>query len=118
LKLLYCLSAIAFYYFRYNNYTHDEFARCKCTPLPYTAEGGISARGDLNTPGGTYEVESMGFRDHAGLDYKGTNYEMFSKLRFRAWGGPTYDPLPVFDCFHEKAYNLPNENPAFSWVDN
>ncbi|KHJ88426.1 hypothetical protein OESDEN_11781 [Oesophagostomum dentatum] len=22
---------------------------------------------------------------------------MFSKLRFRAWGGPTYDPLPVFD---------------------
>ncbi|KAK6015170.1 hypothetical protein OSTOST_19408, partial [Ostertagia ostertagi] len=78
---------------RYNDYTHEEFARCKCTPLPYTAEvspcsnmnknvsdqniiqessiqGGISARGDLNTPGGTYEVESMGFRDHAGLDYK------------------------------------------------
>ncbi|RCN26357.1 hypothetical protein ANCCAN_27917 [Ancylostoma caninum] len=39
----------------------------------------------------------MGFRDHAGLDYKGTNYEMFSKLRFRAWGGPPYDPLPVFE---------------------
>ncbi|EPB79864.1 lysophospholipase [Ancylostoma ceylanicum] len=82
---------------RYNDYTHEEFARCNCTPLPYTAEGGISARGDLNTPNGTYEVESMGFRDHAGLDYKGTNYEMFSKLRFRAWGGPPYDPLPVFD---------------------
>ncbi|VDO55586.1 unnamed protein product [Haemonchus placei] len=82
---------------RYNDYTHEEFARCKCSPLPYTAEGGISARGDLNLPNGTYEVDSMGFRDHAGLDYKGTNYEMFSKLRFRAWGGPTYDPLPVFD---------------------
>lgn len=77
--------------FRYNDYTHEEFARCKCSPLPYTAEvrisqgmsfgsyledlfqGGISARGDLNTPNGTYEVESMGFRDHAGLDYKVTN---------------------------------------------
>uniref|UniRef100_A0A7I4YEA6 Phospholipase B-like n=1 Tax=Haemonchus contortus TaxID=6289 RepID=A0A7I4YEA6_HAECO len=82
---------------RYNDYTHEEFARCKCSPLPYTAEGGISARGDLNLPNGTYEVDTMGFRDHAGLDYKGTNYEMFSKLRFRAWGGPTYDPLPVFD---------------------
>ncbi|KAE9413268.1 hypothetical protein Angca_004629 [Angiostrongylus cantonensis] len=82
---------------RYNDYTHDEFARCKCSPYPYTAEGGISARGDLNVPNGTYEVESMGFRDHAGLDFKGTNYEMFSKLRFRAWGGPPYDPLPPFD---------------------
>ena len=33
-------------------------------------QGGISARGDLNAVNGTYEVESMGFRDHAGLDYK------------------------------------------------
>ncbi|KAK6744762.1 hypothetical protein RB195_011466 [Necator americanus] len=82
---------------RYNDYTHDEFARCQCTPLPYTAEGGISPRGDLNIPNGNYEVEDMGFRDHAALDYKGTNYEMFSKLRFRAWGGPPYDPLPEFD---------------------
>ncbi|CAI2347425.1 unnamed protein product [Caenorhabditis sp. 36 PRJEB53466] len=91
---------------RYNDYTHDEFARCKCTPNPYTGEGGISARGDLNTPGGTYEVESMGFRDHAGLDFKGTNYEMFKKLRFRAWGGPPYDPLPVFDWNTTKLKNV------------
>ncbi|CAI4230357.1 unnamed protein product [Auanema sp. JU1783] len=80
---------------RYNDYTHDEFAKCKCNP-PYTAEAGISARGDLNPVNGTYEVESMGFRNHGGLDYKGTNYEMFKKLRFRAWGGPPYDPLPPF----------------------
>ncbi|KAK6744760.1 hypothetical protein RB195_011465 [Necator americanus] len=82
---------------RYNDYTHDEFSRCKCTPLPYTAEAAIAARGDLNDPNGTYEWKEMGFRDHAAFDFKGTNYEMFSKLRFRAWGGPTYDPLPVFD---------------------
>uniref|UniRef100_A0A1I7X953 Phospholipase B-like n=1 Tax=Heterorhabditis bacteriophora TaxID=37862 RepID=A0A1I7X953_HETBA len=31
------------------------------------------------------------------LYFQGTNYEMFSKLRFRAWGGPPYDPLPVFN---------------------
>ncbi|CAD6188332.1 unnamed protein product [Caenorhabditis auriculariae] len=91
---------------RYNDYTNDEFAKCKCTPLPYTGEGGISARGDLNTPNGTYEVESMGFRDHAGLDYKGTNYEMFKKLRFRAWGGPPYDPVPVFDWRTTKLTNI------------
>ncbi|PAV86669.1 hypothetical protein WR25_22755 [Diploscapter pachys] len=81
---------------RYNDPYHEEFAQCKCKPDNYTFEGGISARGDLGNPNGTYEVESMGFRNHAGLDYKGTNYEMFKKLRFRAWGGPPYDPLPPF----------------------
>lgn len=80
---------------RYNDYTREPFSRCKCNP-PYTAEAGISARGDLNPSNGTYELEGMGHRNHGGLDYKGTNYTLFKQLRFRAWGGPTYDPLPVF----------------------
>ncbi|CAJ0578529.1 unnamed protein product, partial [Mesorhabditis spiculigera] len=82
---------------RYNDYEHDEFAKCKCNPTPYTAEGGISARGDLNPLNNTWEVDSMSFRNHAGLDYKGCNYEMASKLTFRAWGGPTNDQQPTFD---------------------
>jgi len=81
---------------RYNNYTHDEFSRCNCNP-PYTAEAGISARGDLNPVNGTYEVEGMGHRNHGSLDYKGTNYTLFKMLRFQATGGPTYDPLPPFN---------------------
>ncbi|TKR66837.1 hypothetical protein L596_023072 [Steinernema carpocapsae] len=84
---------------RYNNYTHDEFSKCKCTP-PYTAEGAISARGDLNPSNGTYELDGMGHRNHGSLDYKGTNYELFKQLRIDAIGGPTY-----------------NENvPFFSWT--
>jgi len=82
---------------RYNDYSNEEFAKCKCSPTPYTAEGGISARGDLNPQNNTWEVDSMSFRNHAGLDYKGCNYEMFKKLAFRAWGGPTNDNLPTFD---------------------
>uniref|UniRef100_A0A915BM03 Phospholipase B-like n=1 Tax=Parascaris univalens TaxID=6257 RepID=A0A915BM03_PARUN len=80
---------------RYNDYQHEPFSRCKCVP-PYSAEASISTRGDLNPANGTYEVEAMGHRNHGGLDFKGTNYTLFKKLRFRAWGGPTYDPLPVF----------------------
>ena len=40
---------------RYNDYQHDEFSKCACSP-PYTAEAGISARGDLNPANGTYEI--------------------------------------------------------------
>ncbi|KAE9555852.1 hypothetical protein FO519_000937 [Halicephalobus sp. NKZ332] len=80
---------------RYNDYTHDEFSKCKCNP-PYTAEAGISARGDLNPANGTYEIPGMGHRNHGSLDYKGTNYELFKKLRFQAVGGPAFDPLPPF----------------------
>ncbi|GMS87852.1 hypothetical protein PENTCL1PPCAC_10027, partial [Pristionchus entomophagus] len=104
---------------RYNDYTHDEYAKCKCNP-PYTAEAGISARGDLNPSNGTWEVESMGFRNHAGLDYKGTNYEMFSKLRFRAWGGPPYGPLPAFDWANTRVIANHYGQPQvwnFSYVD-
>uniref|UniRef100_A0A914GPK4 Phospholipase B-like n=1 Tax=Globodera rostochiensis TaxID=31243 RepID=A0A914GPK4_GLORO len=81
---------------RYNDYTHDPYSRCNCTP-PYTAEAAISARGDLNPANGTYEMPGMGHANHAALDYKGTDYKMFKKLQFRAWSGPTYDDVPVFD---------------------
>jgi hypothetical protein len=79
---------------RYNDYQHDEFSRCNCTP-PYTAEAGISARGDLNPVNGTFQTGMAG-GNHAGVDMKCTNVTLFKQLRFRAWGGPTYDPLPVF----------------------
>ena len=85
--------------------------------------GGLSARGDLTPLNNTWEVESMSFRNHAGLDYKvlthtstchlssdesqsvdvyssifqGCNFEMFKKLQFRAWGGPTNDQQPTFE---------------------
>uniref|UniRef100_A0A915Q441 Phospholipase B-like n=1 Tax=Setaria digitata TaxID=48799 RepID=A0A915Q441_9BILA len=80
---------------RYNNYKYDNLSRCKCTP-PYSAEASISTRGDLNPVNGTYEIEQMGHRNHGAIDYKGTNHELIKNLRFKAWGGPTYDPLPVF----------------------
>ncbi|CAJ0583201.1 unnamed protein product, partial [Mesorhabditis spiculigera] len=80
---------------RYNNYQNDPFSKCNCTP-PYSAEAGISARGDLNPADGKYEFPGMGHVNHGGLDYKGTNYEMMKKLGFRAWGGPTYDQVPAF----------------------
>jgi len=80
---------------RYNNYQHDEFSRCSCNP-PYTAEAGISARGDLNPANGSYEIPGMGHRNHGSLDYKGTNYTLFKQLRIEAIGGPAYDPLPPF----------------------
>jgi len=80
---------------RYNNYQHDDFSKCTCQP-PYTAEAGISARGDLNPANGTYEVSGMGHRNHGSLDYKGTNSTLFKMLRFEAIGGPTYNPLPPF----------------------
>lgn len=80
---------------RYNNYQHDEFSRCTCAP-PYTAEAGISARGDLNPANGSYEIPGMGHRNHGSLDYKGTNYTLFKQLRLDVIGGPAYDPLPPF----------------------
>ncbi|VDM10704.1 unnamed protein product [Wuchereria bancrofti] len=38
----------------------------------------------------------MSHRNSGSIDYKGTNYQLFKNLRFKAWSGPTYDPLPVF----------------------
>uniref|UniRef100_A0A914HX02 Phospholipase B-like n=1 Tax=Globodera rostochiensis TaxID=31243 RepID=A0A914HX02_GLORO len=84
---------------RYNDYKHDEFSRCNCTP-PYTAEAGISTRDDLNPANGTYQLPEMGHRNYGSLDYKGTNSDLFKKLRFEAIGGPIYGGpgnLPAFD---------------------
>ncbi|KAL3073083.1 hypothetical protein niasHT_035359 [Heterodera trifolii] len=81
---------------RYNDYTHDPFSHCKCSP-PFTAEAAISTRGDLNPANGTYEISAMGHANHAAFDYKGTGYKLFNKLQFRAWSGPTYGKVPVFD---------------------
>ncbi|VDO29179.1 unnamed protein product, partial [Onchocerca flexuosa] len=80
----------------YNDYKHEEFSKCNCIP-PYSAEASISTRGDLNPANGTYELDVMGHRNHGAIDYKGTNYQLFKNLRFKAWGGPTYDPLPPFN---------------------
>uniref|UniRef100_A0A915MUG6 Phospholipase B-like n=1 Tax=Meloidogyne javanica TaxID=6303 RepID=A0A915MUG6_MELJA len=83
---------------RYNNYQHDEYSRCNCTP-PYSAEASISTRGDLNRPDGKWELPGMGFRNHGSIDYKGTNFELFKQLRFEVVGGPTYGGpgnLPYF----------------------
>ncbi|KAK6100526.1 Phospholipase B family protein [Brugia pahangi] len=80
---------------RYNDYKHEKFSKCKCIP-PYSAQASISTRGDLNPSNGTYEINEMGHRNSGSIDYKGTNYQLFKNLRFKAWSGPTYDPLPVF----------------------
>ena len=80
---------------RYNDYTHDEFSRCKCNP-PYSAEAGISARGDLNPANGTYEFPGQGHVNHGALDYKGTNSTMMKTLQFRSQGGPTWGNVPPF----------------------
>ncbi|PAV75746.1 hypothetical protein WR25_11700 [Diploscapter pachys] len=80
---------------RYNDYTHDEFSRCKCSP-PYSAEAGISARGDLNLANGTYEFPGQGHVNHGALDYKGTNSTMMKTLQFRSQGGPTWGSVPPF----------------------
>uniref|UniRef100_A0A0N5AVB9 Phospholipase B-like n=1 Tax=Syphacia muris TaxID=451379 RepID=A0A0N5AVB9_9BILA len=80
---------------RYNDYTHDEFSRCNCTP-PYTAEAAISARGDLNPKDGKYEFAGMGHVNHGAIDYKGTDYALFMQLRFRAISSPAYDNVSPF----------------------
>ncbi|KAE9551530.1 hypothetical protein FO519_005260 [Halicephalobus sp. NKZ332] len=80
---------------RYNDYTHEPFSKCNCTP-PYTAEAAISARGDLNIANGTYPLPGMGHVNHGALDYKGTNYALSKQLRFRALSSPAYDNVPPF----------------------
>ena len=81
---------------RYNDYMHEEFSRCNCTP-PYTAEAAPSSRGDLNPANGTFPLPGMGHVNHGALDYKGTNLKLAKQLRFRAWSGPTYGQVPPFD---------------------
>lgn len=80
---------------RYNDFQHDEFSRCECTP-PYSAENAISARCDLNPANGTYPFAALGHRSHGATDAKITNSELFKTLEFLAVSGPTHDPLPPF----------------------
>uniref|UniRef100_A0A914D6K2 Phospholipase B-like n=1 Tax=Acrobeloides nanus TaxID=290746 RepID=A0A914D6K2_9BILA len=106
---------------RYNDYTHDNFSKCECVP-PYTAEAAISSRGDLNPSNGTYKFAGMGHNNHAALDFKGTNYTLFQKLRFRAWSGPTYDQVPAFQWstsdFNTKVKHLGHPDLwKFNWVE-
>jgi len=85
---------------RYNDYRHDKFSRCTCTPNPYTAEAAPSTRGDINPENGTYEVAGMGFRNHGAIDYKGTDLALFQKLQIHTIGGPTYggkSEIPPFN---------------------
>uniref|UniRef100_A0A914N694 Phospholipase B-like n=2 Tax=Meloidogyne incognita TaxID=6306 RepID=A0A914N694_MELIC len=84
---------------RYNDYKHDEYSKCKCDP-PYTADGGISTRSDLNPLNGTWELPDMGFKNEGTIDYKGTNYKLFNKFQFEVIGGPIHggpSNLPPFN---------------------
>lgn len=80
---------------RYNDFQHDEFSKCNCTP-PYSAENAISARCDLNPANGTYPFGALGHRSHGATDAKITNFGLFKDLEFLAVSGPTHDPLPPF----------------------
>lgn len=80
---------------RYNNYKEDPLSACACTP-PYSAENAIAARSDLNPANGSYPLPFLGHRLHGATDYKGTNYELFQKMQFRAAAGPPHDQVPPF----------------------
>ncbi|CAK5080204.1 unnamed protein product [Meloidogyne enterolobii] len=86
---------------RYNDYKHDEYSKCKCDP-PYTADGGISTRSDLNPLNGTWELPDMGFKNEGTIDYKGTNYKLFNKFQFEVIGGPIYGGLSNLPPFNWK----------------
>ncbi|CAD6188713.1 unnamed protein product [Caenorhabditis auriculariae] len=107
---------------RYNDYTHDEFSKCKCNP-PYSAEAGISARGDLNPANGTYEFPGQGHVNHGALDYKGTNVALMKSLRFRAQGGPTWGKVPSFKWsqfdFKDRVKHVGHPDEwKFNWIEN
>jgi len=54
---------------RYNDFQHDEFSKCNCTP-PYSAILTIAARCDLNDINGTYPDRALGFRCSGATDAK------------------------------------------------
>lgn len=81
---------------RYNDFEHDEFSKCNCTP-PYSASLAISARGDLNKADGIYPIGGWGQRNHAGTDGKLTSYRLFRvNMTAQIIAGPTYDQQPPF----------------------
>ncbi|RZF36444.1 hypothetical protein LSTR_LSTR009540 [Laodelphax striatellus] len=80
---------------RSNNFKHDPFAFCNCTP-PYSASGAIAARRDLNPVDGKGEQVC---KPYGAIDAKITNHSMFKRYEFTAVVGPTQgtnDELPVF----------------------
>ena len=81
---------------RYNDYKHDSYAVCNCTP-PYSAENGIAARSDLNNANGTYPFKALGFKNHGGIDFKITSWDLSQKLKIYVVSGPTNDQNPTFE---------------------
>ncbi|XP_039285771.1 putative phospholipase B-like 1 [Nilaparvata lugens] len=89
---------------RSNNYKHDPYAACNCTP-PYSASGAIAARKDLNPRDGYGPQTSL---PYGAIDAKITNFSMFRKYLFTAVEGPTRgtnDVLPVFK-WSDSGYNI------------
>ena len=80
---------------RYNDFKHDEYGRCNCTP-PYSGENGIAARSDLNPSDGKYELPFFGHRIHGATDCKITNSKMMKELEAYIVSGPTTEQQPVF----------------------
>lgn len=89
---------------RYNDYTHDPYSRCNCTP-PYNAAYAIMARYDLLDPQGKYDIPGMRRLPAGGIDTKFTTYEKFKKLQFVGVGAPTALPLPFFK-WSESGFNV------------
>ncbi|KAF7636317.1 Phospholipase B-like [Meloidogyne graminicola] len=106
---------------RYNNYKkNDEFSRCKCQP-PYTADGGISTRSDLNPLNGNWELPDMGFKNEGTIDYKGTNYKLFKQFRFEVIGGPIYggsSNIPPFNWENTTINNVLHYGQPIIWKFN
>ncbi len=104
------------YLMRYNDYQHDEYAKCNCTPMGYSAENGISARCELNPMNGSYAIAAEGARCHGATDLKITNFDMVKRMQLFAISGPTYEQQPVFDwseqvgtaCEHKKHEGMPD----------
>lgn len=100
---------------RYNNYQHDEFSRCNCTP-PYSAENAIAARSDLNPADGVYPFGALGQRSHAATDAKITNYDMFKQREFIAIGGPPHTDVPPFQWSKSAFHKLSHSGHPDLWV--
>ncbi|CAH8433767.1 unnamed protein product [Heterobilharzia americana] len=80
---------------RYNNFMNDPLSVCPCKP-PYTSNGAISSRNELNDPDGYYPIKSWSYRLSGGTDAKLVDLSMINQLNMIAISGPTYDDLPPF----------------------
>ncbi|XP_065197425.1 putative phospholipase B-like 1 [Sycon ciliatum] len=100
---------------RSNDFKHDEYGRCNCTP-PYSGINAIAARRDLNPKDMKYEYSLDGFKLAGATDCKITNAEMMKKLQANIASGPTSEQQPVFKWSqtdvekphgHPDAFNFP-----------